>query len=185
MLTTGDLARSGTAYVLSDRLLERQRPPARSGSPRVSQRWRGDWEVVVVTATGRSAADRAALRTALVDHRLGELREGVWMRPDNLTPWPDDEVDERLVYAHPSTTPGRWPSSCSRLAWMGRQRAAQILNAVAEREPGRPVRRLRRRRPPPADRPRRCPPSCCPTDWPAAEIRAAYDESLSWMASLL
>jgi phenylacetic acid degradation operon negative regulatory protein len=37
-----------------------------------------------VTAGRRAAAARAELRAALVHGRLAELREGVWMRPNNL-----------------------------------------------------------------------------------------------------
>jgi phenylacetic acid degradation operon negative regulatory protein len=45
--------------------------------------------MVVVTATGRPAGDRADLRRRLALARLGELREGVWLRPDNLELRPD------------------------------------------------------------------------------------------------
>jgi phenylacetic acid degradation operon negative regulatory protein len=84
MTATGDLVRDDEGrYRLSDRLVERQRRQDASIRPRTVA-WRGRWEMVVVTATGRSAAERAELRTALVDLRLAELREGVWTRPANL-----------------------------------------------------------------------------------------------------
>jgi phenylacetic acid degradation operon negative regulatory protein len=38
----------------------------------------------VVTADGRDATSRAALRRAATELRLAEQREGVWLRPDNL-----------------------------------------------------------------------------------------------------
>lgn len=51
--------------------------------------WDGDWELAVVTATGRGAAERAQLRADLAALRLAELREGLWTRPANLTrSWP-------------------------------------------------------------------------------------------------
>jgi phenylacetic acid degradation operon negative regulatory protein len=45
----------------------------------------------VVTSTGRDAASRAELRRRLTTRRLVMLREGVWMRPDNL---PRDDAPE-------------------------------------------------------------------------------------------
>jgi PaaX-like protein C-terminal domain len=44
----------------------------------------GDWEMAVVTTPARPQAERVALRKAMIDLRLAELREGVWIRPDNL-----------------------------------------------------------------------------------------------------
>ena len=41
--------------------------------------------MAVVTSTTRPLAERVALRKSMVHHRMGELREGVWMRPDNLS----------------------------------------------------------------------------------------------------
>ena len=46
--------------------------------------WRGYWTTLIVTSIGTDARTRAALRTTLHHKRFGELREGVWMRPDNL-----------------------------------------------------------------------------------------------------
>jgi phenylacetic acid degradation operon negative regulatory protein len=42
--------------------------------------------MAVVGGERRSAADRTALRRAMRDLRLAELREGVWLRPANLDP---------------------------------------------------------------------------------------------------
>src|SRR5690606_41475014 len=47
---------------------------------------------------GRSAADRAALRRAMGRLRMAELRDGVWLRPDNL-PMDDDRTESRSVVA--------------------------------------------------------------------------------------
>jgi phenylacetic acid degradation operon negative regulatory protein len=46
--------------------------------------WDGEWEIVVVTGTGRDPGDRVTLRSRLSRLRLAELREGVWLRPANL-----------------------------------------------------------------------------------------------------
>ena len=48
------------------------------------RRWHGYWTTLIVTSVGTDPRTRAALRTTLHNKRFGELREGVWMRPDNL-----------------------------------------------------------------------------------------------------
>ena len=83
MVAAGDLARSRDGYRLSDRLLVRQRRQDDALDPSTRD-WGGSWVVVVVTAIGADARTRAALRTTLSHNRFGELREGVWLRPDNL-----------------------------------------------------------------------------------------------------
>lgn len=83
MVGAGDLVRSRDGYRLSDRLMARQRRQDRALNPE-SRDWDGDWTMAVVTAVGEDARTRAALRNALGDNRFGELREGVWLRPDNL-----------------------------------------------------------------------------------------------------
>jgi phenylacetic acid degradation operon negative regulatory protein len=88
MVTAGDLHRTDTVYRLSDRLLDRQRRVDAAVHPE-TRSWDGDWELIVVTATGRGSAERAELRAQLSGLRLAELREGVWLRPANLQrPWP-------------------------------------------------------------------------------------------------
>ncbi len=83
MVSAGDLVRSDDGYRLSDRLLARQRRQDAALHP-VLRDWDGDWITVVVTAVGADARARAAMRTALAHNRFAELREGVWLRPDNL-----------------------------------------------------------------------------------------------------
>lgn len=83
MVGGGDLVRSDDGSRLSDRLLARQRRQNDALNP-ATRDWNGDWITVVVTAVGTDARTRAALRTALLDRRFRELREGLWLRPDNL-----------------------------------------------------------------------------------------------------
>ena len=83
MVGAGDLVRSDDGYRLSDRLLARQRRQDEALHP-VTRDWDGTWITAVVTAVGTDARTRATLRAALQDSRFGELREGVWLRPDNL-----------------------------------------------------------------------------------------------------
>jgi phenylacetic acid degradation operon negative regulatory protein len=84
MVGAGELRPDEDGYRLAGRLLDRQ---ARQTASRRAETepWDGSWELAVVGTSGaRRAADRAALRAALADLRLAELREGVWLRPANL-----------------------------------------------------------------------------------------------------
>ncbi len=95
MVSAGDLIRSADGYRLSDRLLARQRRQDEAMRPRVKA-WHGDWAVLIVTSVGTDARARAMLRTTMHHKRFGELREGVWMRPDNLELELDDELAARV-----------------------------------------------------------------------------------------
>jgi phenylacetic acid degradation operon negative regulatory protein len=84
MTGAGELEASGEGYQLVGRLLDRQ---ARQTASRLAatERWDGTWELAIVrSGRARAAAERASLRQALTDLRLGELREGAWVRPANL-----------------------------------------------------------------------------------------------------
>ncbi|MGH9186818.1 MAG: PaaX family transcriptional regulator C-terminal domain-containing protein, partial [Acidimicrobiales bacterium] len=85
MVTAGELVTWDGRYRLTGRLVDRQTRQAesRAGSTR---RWRGGWELCVVLTGQRPAGERAELRDAMAQLRLAELREGTWLRPDNLDP---------------------------------------------------------------------------------------------------
>lgn len=99
MVSAGDLVRSDDGYRLSGRLLARQRRQDAALNP-ATRRWDGTWLTVVVTAVGADARARAALRTALQHSRFGELREGVWLRPDNLEEDLPADADGRVRVLH-------------------------------------------------------------------------------------
>ncbi len=86
MVERGELTNDAGVYALAGELLERQERQDRSRADRPQTPWDGTWEQAVVTGSGRSAPDRNRLRTALTALGLGEVREGVWMRPANLDP---------------------------------------------------------------------------------------------------
>lgn len=95
MRDAGDVTAENGWYALaSDRLLARQSRQTSSREAR-TRPWQGDrWVHAVVMADGRrTALARAALRSALTEARLSELREGVWLRPDNLPSYPTLPVD--------------------------------------------------------------------------------------------
>jgi phenylacetic acid degradation operon negative regulatory protein len=86
MVTAGDLeADDGHYRLVGPLLLERQARQAASRHPE-QRSWSGRWHLAVVRADRRDAPTRAALRDATRRLRLAELREGVWVRPDNLDP---------------------------------------------------------------------------------------------------
>lgn len=97
MVAAGDLERRDSAYRLSPRLLERQRRQDDALRPRVVP-WADDWRLAVVTVGAEDSTERAALREALRAARFGELREGVWTRPDNLAADLPEAAGARLAF---------------------------------------------------------------------------------------
>jgi phenylacetic acid degradation operon negative regulatory protein len=88
MVSNGELTGDGGSYTLAGRLLDRrQRVDEASRIDNVATPgWDGTWELAVVSVERRSATDRLELRKAAMALHLAELREGVWIRPDNLDP---------------------------------------------------------------------------------------------------
>ncbi|GGW59837.1 hypothetical protein GCM10010350_50450 [Streptomyces galilaeus] len=174
MVTAGDLRRTGSVYGLSERLLERQRRQDDAVHP-ATRPWDGDWEMAVITATGRGPAERAELRTELTRLRLAELREGVWLRPATLIrPWPA-ELDgvTRYFTARPESPAEELAATLWPLGeWAAEGRALLAHLARADRPGDRftafaaVVRHLL------ADPV--LPPELLPADWPGAALRAAY-----------
>lgn len=84
MVDAGELDVSDEGvYALAGTLLERHARQEQGRHPRTTE-WKGEWRMAVVVSPSRSAVDRAALRTAMAQLRMAELREGVWLRPDNV-----------------------------------------------------------------------------------------------------
>lgn len=171
MVAAGDLLKAGTAYTLSERLIGRQRRQDQAITPSVRS-WRGGWELVAVTGTGRSAADRAALRSALTALRLAELREGLWLRPDNLRRPADLDGGCRRFRGRPDGDPGELAASLWDLdGWSGHGR--ELLALMDDDDPvthfaaaAAVVRHLLTDPVLPAE--------LLPPDWPGDDLRAAY-----------
>jgi phenylacetic acid degradation operon negative regulatory protein len=181
MVASGEVTTDGAGrYRLSGHLLDRQRRQTASRSGRTRQ-WRGDWLVVVITTSGSTAEVRKHRRRALTFARLAELRDGVWLRPDNLDvelpaglgpdttrlsgrPDDPDEVVKRL-----------WPTT----AWAERaehlcgQLAAHPPRDWIDLEPGFVLSAsvLRHFQADPL-----LPPELLPADWPGTRLRAVYDQ---------
>lgn len=175
MVGAGDLIRSADGYRLSDRLLARQsrqdeaiRPPTRA--------WHGDWHVVIVTSVGTDARTRATQRASMYRKRFGELREGVWMRPDNLDLDLEPDVADRVrVLKARDDAPEQLVSELWDLpAWA--QAGDRLLDEMADAAdiPGRfvvaaaIVRHLLTDPMLPAE--------LLPDDWPGARLRSVYHD---------
>lgn len=98
MVANGELASDDGSYQLSGpRLLERQTRQA-SSRRATRHRWHGAWLMAIVISDRRDASARAELRSALESARLAELREGVWLRPDNIdVVWPPVVGDQCTI----------------------------------------------------------------------------------------
>ena len=175
MVGAGDLIRSADGYRLSDRLLARQRRQDDAIDPRV-QPWSGEWITLVVTSVGKDARTRAALRTTLHDKRFGELREGVWMRPDNIDaePGPELTAQARILRARDNDPAELAAQLWDLPAWA--QTGHDLLDemAAAPDVPGRFVvaaATVRHLLTDPV-----LPDELLPTDWPGARLRAAYHD---------
>ena len=84
MVSTGDLERDDATYRLAPRLLSRQRLQDNALAPAL-QPYDGEWRLAIVTTGADAAAERTLLRESLQAAKFGELREGVWGRPNNLS----------------------------------------------------------------------------------------------------
>jgi phenylacetic acid degradation operon negative regulatory protein len=110
MVTNGELAGDDGSYTLAGRLLERrQRVDEASRIDDVAAPgWDGTWELAIVSLERRSATDRLELRKAATALHLAELREGVWIRPDNLDPqrFPTSRavLDQQCTHFHGAAT---------------------------------------------------------------------------------
>ncbi len=181
MVGAGDLIRSADGYRLSDRLLARQRRQDDAMRPR-TRAWGGDWLVLIVTTVGTDARTRAALRTTMHDKRFGELREGVWMRPDNLDLDLDPDVAARVrVLKARDDAPAQLAGELWDLpAWAETGHLLLDEMAAATDVPGRfvvaaaMVRHLLTDPMLPAE--------LLPADWPGARLRAAYHDFATELA---
>lgn len=182
MVTAGDLVRSEDGYRLSDRLLARQRRQDAAIDPRVRP-WDGAWATLVVTSVGTDARTRAALRSTLHDNRFGELREGVWLRPDNLDADLPAEVRERtrVLHAHDDDPGGLAALLWDLPAWSstGRRLVDEIDSAADI--PARFVAAaaiVRHLLTDPV-----LPAELLPAGWPGAALRVAYREFAAELAA--
>jgi phenylacetic acid degradation operon negative regulatory protein len=139
MVSAGELTSDDGSYLLAGRLLERRQrvdDASRLDEP-ATGRWDGTWELAVVSLDRRPASDRLELRKAAVALHLAELREGVWIRPDNLDPQrlplSREVLDRQCTHFHQAATDITAHTMRSLFdldAWAGR--AAQLIHAMTD-----------------------------------------------------
>lgn len=173
MVSAGDLVRSEDGYRLSDRLLARQRRQDDALDPHLRE-WDGTWTTLVITAVGRDARARACLRSALQDNRFGELRDGVWLRPDNLDrQLPAEIVDRARILSARDDDPSELAARLWDLdAWSATGRRLLGDMAAAGDIPARFVAAAATVRHLLTDPV--LPGELLPPDWPGAQLRRAY-----------
>jgi phenylacetic acid degradation operon negative regulatory protein len=83
MVAAGELEAVDGRYHLAGRLLARQRAQD-VGRHQPADGWDGAWHTVIAAADQRQLADRRRFRAVMANHRFGELRPDIWLRPANL-----------------------------------------------------------------------------------------------------
>jgi phenylacetic acid degradation operon negative regulatory protein len=176
MVAAGDLHRDDGTYSLSDRLLQRQRRQDQSHQVPDGP-WNGEWRVAVVVASGKDASTRLHLRRTMASAHFGELREGVWLRPDNLDWQPPAEIadDLALMLARPEYDaaaladrlfePDRW-------ARVGHELLEHTASARTPRDRLTAVAAVVRH----LTHDPLLPDELLPRDWPGRELRKSYDD---------
>ncbi|MFV8053802.1 PaaX family transcriptional regulator C-terminal domain-containing protein [Mycobacterium sp. 48b] len=175
MVSAGDLIRSEDGYRLSERLLIRQRRQDAAIDPKLRE-YDGQWLTLVITSVGTDARTRASLRNTLQQSRFGELREGVWMRPDNLDQVLSQEITGRvrLLHARDGDPAGLVATLWDLPGW--RRTGEQLLAEMADATdvPGRFVAAagiVRHLLSDPV-----LPEGMLPDNWPGAALRKTYND---------
>jgi len=185
MVDSGELAFAEDGYALAGALLERHARQEQGRHPQTTA-WKGDWRIAAVTTPGRNAADRAALRVAMDQLRMAELREGVWIRPDNVPL--DESTARRVVDAQCTGFIGQPEDAINVRRLFGLDEWAtvahellRVLAATVERLEARDADALGDTFVVAAATTRHLtldpllPASLLPKDWPGPELRRTYD----------
>ncbi len=180
MVASGEATTDGGgSYRLAGHLAARQ---ARQSSSRAGATgdYDGTWWLSVVTKSGSTAEVRTARRRALAYARLAELREGVWMRPSNVTvDLPSVvEPDVETMTARPER-----PAELTQRLWdltSWSARAGALLEGLERIDPDQAdalapgfelsASVLRHLQSDPL-----LPAELLPPEWPGASLRSAYD----------
>jgi phenylacetic acid degradation operon negative regulatory protein len=190
MVAHGELTTADGFYELAGGLRRRRREQEWSLAPSLVP-WSGTWRMAAVAPVARSASERQALRGAMVHLRCAELREGLWVRPDNLPDeanpaearsiaaaqcewWTGQPEADPLVLTErlfaPTTWAGRADELVHRLGDVtGRLRAGDAgLEASAFLTGAAPLVHVR------ADP--LLPDALLPSGWPGTALRSAYQD---------
>jgi phenylacetic acid degradation operon negative regulatory protein len=181
MAANGEVTTDGSGrYRLAGHLLERQSRQSWSRRGETLP-WDGRWTMVVVTTVGRSAEHRSELRRRLGAARLAELREGVWLRPDNVALRAElaDHPGVAVYEAAPTGDPVELAATLWDVAGWADE-ARRLLECLGALEPVGPEQLapgfvlsasvLRHLQADPL-----LPAPLLPEDWPGPALRRAYD----------
>jgi phenylacetic acid degradation operon negative regulatory protein len=187
MVAAGELVPDGDGHRLAGPLLDRQvrQEASRAGS---TWPWTGAWRTAIVAGDARSAPARADLRRAMGALRFAEMREGVWLRPDNLgrgllaeaeavadaqCRWLSSEVDDPTALAAQLWDLPAWAARARDLG----DRVAALLEPLAAGDPDAlapgfvlSAAVLRHLQADPL-----LPDPLLPADWPGAALRHDYE----------
>lgn len=182
MLANREIVREGSRYRLAGRLLERQRSQDAGRQPPAID-WDGNWHMIVTASDQRRSAERRNFRSLMANHRFGELRPDIWMRPTNLDRPPTNAEwicsTGRLDGIDPATLVGRlWDlpaiahQANTSLQHLEQLTASTDWNDVRSIPDvftvSATVVRFLRSEP-------LLPDELTPADWPVAELRVRYD----------
>jgi phenylacetic acid degradation operon negative regulatory protein len=93
MVAAGELAFRGDHYHVAGPLLARRDEVLAARHPSQPESWDGSWTVVVVPGEeGRPRELRQATQVAMRRSHLARLRDGVWVRPGAVNPFPVEEL---------------------------------------------------------------------------------------------
>ncbi|MFM9376803.1 PaaX domain-containing protein, C- domain protein [Gordonia sp. VNK21] len=184
MASAGELESGEGVYRLSERHRRRQARQDAQVSPSV-RAYGGFWVQGIVVTAGRAASEREELRRDMRGARFGELREGVWMRPDNLG---DLVRPDRPELEYFRVVPDEPKRLCDQLWDVQRwaERADDLIGALRS-SAAEPVVRLSAAA---AAVRHLCtdpvlPPELVPQAWPADQLRIAYEDFRESLASSL
>jgi phenylacetic acid degradation operon negative regulatory protein len=183
MVAAGELLSLNGHYALAGSLLQRHARQEEARRP-VLRTWDGTWRAAILGAGSlqrrRTASERVGARKLLKQLRMGEWREGVWIRPDNFTDAPPylegctwlsgarfgDGVEPVDLVVRLWDL-GAWSQEALELA--GSMRRAPVRDGLGEsfRVAAAVIRHIR-------DDPL-LPEELLPSDWPGAELRRLYE----------
>lgn len=175
MVAAGDLTQVNGDYQLTRRLRDRQARQDQSRSPSTVA-WSGEWEIAVVTTARRSPTERLAFRTAMTELRLAELREGTWLRPDNLVrEWPARIADQvTFLTGRPGSADELVATLWDLDGWAARARDLEAAMAEATDLASTFILAAAVLRHFLADP--LLPPELLPPDWPGTRLRTRYED---------
>lgn len=141
MSVTGEVHAEAGCYTLGERM--RRRQTAQDAALRGPEEpWDGTWWIAVVDAGPRSVAERRSFRSLMAEHRMGELRPEVWLRPANVpgpTGAPGVLLSRGSVDGRPAGVLARQLWDLDALAASSRQLSELAEHALERLEPGNPL----------------------------------------------